>query len=71
MSMNMHGWCPMISSKAEGKSLSKCTTTDCAWWDDEDNCCVVFAINKYVRKITNNGMYDLHDINSTLSSLKD
>ena len=63
MSMNMYGWCPMISSKtSEGESLSKCTKTDCAWWDDEDNSCIVFTISKYVRKITNNGAYDLHDI---------
>jgi len=70
--MNMNGWCPIISSKtAEEECLRKCTTTDCAWWNIEDDCCVVFSINKYVRKITNNGLYDLHDINNTLSTLKD
>lgn len=70
--MNINGWCPLLSSThGESDMKTKCVQANCAWWDQEDNCCVTFSINKYVRRITNNGLYDLHDINSTLSGLKD
>lgn len=61
--MNMHGWCPIISSRTgDGECLSKCTTNECAWWDNQKNCCVVFSIHEGIQKITAGELYDLQDV---------
>ncbi len=61
--MNMLGWCPILSSKtADGEYQTKCTTDECAWWDKEKRCCIVFSIHEGIQKITNGEMYDLQDV---------
>lgn len=61
--MNMVWWCPILSSKtADGEYQTKCTADECAWWDKEKGCCVVFSIHGGIQKITNGERYDLQDV---------
>ena len=63
------GWCPLLSRQAgEETALFSCTGEECAWWDSDNKCCVVFSINKAIHEISCDGRYDLGDIFNQIST---
>ena len=68
--MNINGWCPIISYEdGEDKIKKKCIEDQCAWWDNEKSCCIVFSIHQGIQKITSCESYDLGDVCSDISSV--
>ena len=57
--MQTNRWCPVI--KTENR-IEKCMQSECAWWDDGNDCCVVFSTNILLED-------KLRDIENNLSNI--
>lgn len=60
--------CPILMSNCQETFEKRCVADTCAWWDPQENKCVVFSVLDAVQKITDNGYTTLDEINKTLKS---
>lgn len=47
--MNTNRFCPVIQTE---NGQTKCMKTNCAWWDDDKQKCIVFSINDSIKRMS-------------------
>ena len=65
--MNKNGWCPLFSQGDEYET--RCRADECAFWDKDENDCVLFSLKKAINKITDNQNYNLRDVCSKVDDV--
>lgn len=50
--MNSYGWCPVVSHEfADDNNFQHCKQGECAWWDREEQDCILFSIKNKLKEI--------------------